>query len=224
MPPPTPVSARSAWPSGNAAPGEKIPPADGVVTLRSSHGPEETMKRLEAAVKAKGLYVFARVDHAASSTASEFPLRPTDLLIFGAAKVGLGEVREAAAQLFGKTRGHELWRRDLVEPRLGPFQLSRKAEQSRLVAERRAQHHSDRQARLAPMQRDRHAGLAGHVEELCERHELDQRLPIGVEIRIVRAQRPHRNRRLRKGRAEEEIVGLMERGHQPALPVDALQR
>src|SRR5271166_6085383 len=88
MPPPTPVSARSAWPSGNAAPGEKIPPADGVVTLRSSHGPEQTMKRLEAAVKAKGLYVFARVDHAASSTASEFPLRPTDLLIFGAAKVG----------------------------------------------------------------------------------------------------------------------------------------
>ena len=74
------------------------------------------------------------------------------------------------------------------------------------------------------MQRDRHAGLAGHVEELCERHELDQRLPIGVEIRIVRAQRPHRNRRLRKGRAEEEIVGLMERGHQPALPMDALQR
>ena len=46
------------------------------------------MKRLEAAVKAKGLYIFARVDHAASSTASEFPLRPTDLLIFGAAKVG----------------------------------------------------------------------------------------------------------------------------------------
>src|SRR5271166_6309082 len=87
MPPPTPASARSAWPSGNAAPGEKIPPPDGVVTPRSSHGPEETMKMLEAAVKAKGLYVFARVDHAASSTASEFPLRPTDLLIFGAAKV-----------------------------------------------------------------------------------------------------------------------------------------
>ena len=46
------------------------------------------MKRLEVAVKAKGLYIFARIDHAASSTASEFPLRPTDLLIFGAAKVG----------------------------------------------------------------------------------------------------------------------------------------
>ena len=46
------------------------------------------MKRLEAAVKAKGLYVFARVDHAASSTVSGLPLRPTDLLIFGAAKVG----------------------------------------------------------------------------------------------------------------------------------------
>ena len=46
------------------------------------------MKRLEAAVKAKGLCVFARVDHAANSTVSGLLLRPTDLLIFGAAKVG----------------------------------------------------------------------------------------------------------------------------------------
>lgn len=88
MPPSTSVSERSASPLGNAALGEKIRPAEGVITLRSKHGPEETMKRLEAAVKAKGLCVFARVDHSATSTASEFPLRPTDLLIFGAAGVG----------------------------------------------------------------------------------------------------------------------------------------
>ena len=46
------------------------------------------MKRLEAEVKAKGLTVFAHVDHAAGAAAVDMPLRPTDLLIFGNAKGG----------------------------------------------------------------------------------------------------------------------------------------
>ena len=37
--------------------------ADGLITIRSSYGPKETMNRLEAEVKAKGLTVFARIDH-----------------------------------------------------------------------------------------------------------------------------------------------------------------
>jgi uncharacterized protein (DUF302 family) len=36
----------------------------GLTTIKSSHPPHETMSRLEAAVKAKGLTVFARIDHA----------------------------------------------------------------------------------------------------------------------------------------------------------------
>ena len=63
-------------------------PADGLITLRSSFGPEETMKRLEAEVHARGMPVFAHVDHAAGAAALGMPLRPTDLLIFGAAKGG----------------------------------------------------------------------------------------------------------------------------------------
>jgi hypothetical protein len=43
---------------------------------------------LEAAVKAKGLTVFAHVDHAAGAAAVELPLRPTELLIFGNARGG----------------------------------------------------------------------------------------------------------------------------------------
>jgi uncharacterized protein (DUF302 family) len=62
--------------------------ADGLVTLRSSHGPKDTMARLEAAVKAKGLTIFAHVDHAAGAEAVGLELRPTDLLIFGNAKGG----------------------------------------------------------------------------------------------------------------------------------------
>jgi uncharacterized protein (DUF302 family) len=61
---------------------------DGLITKRSSFGPEETMKRAEAEVKAKGLTVFAHVDHAAGAAAAGMPLRPTDLLIFGNAKGG----------------------------------------------------------------------------------------------------------------------------------------
>jgi uncharacterized protein (DUF302 family) len=62
--------------------------ADGLVSLRSSNGPQDTIDRLEAAVKAKGMTVFARIDHAAGAAAAGLPLRPTDLLIFGNARGG----------------------------------------------------------------------------------------------------------------------------------------
>ena len=61
---------------------------EGLVTLRSNFGPKDTMDRLEAAVKAKGLTVFAHVDHAAGAAAVELSLRPTHLLIFGNARGG----------------------------------------------------------------------------------------------------------------------------------------
>jgi uncharacterized protein (DUF302 family) len=62
--------------------------AQGLTTIRSSHGPKDTMDRLEAAVKAKGMTVFARIDHAAGATAAGMSLRPTEVLIFGNAKAG----------------------------------------------------------------------------------------------------------------------------------------
>jgi uncharacterized protein (DUF302 family) len=46
------------------------------------------MNRLEAEVKAKGMTVFARIDHAAGAAAVGLSLRPTELLIFGNAKGG----------------------------------------------------------------------------------------------------------------------------------------
>ena len=61
---------------------------EGLMTRPSSLGPKETMNRLEAAVKAKGMTVFARVDHAAGAAEVGLPLRPTELLIFGNAKGG----------------------------------------------------------------------------------------------------------------------------------------
>ena len=46
------------------------------------------MNRLEAAVTAKGMTVFARIDHAAGASAVGLSLRPTEVLIFGNAKAG----------------------------------------------------------------------------------------------------------------------------------------
>ena len=62
--------------------------ADGLTTIRSSHGPKDTMDRLEAEVKAKGMTAFARIDHAAGAAAVGLSLRPTELLVFGNAKGG----------------------------------------------------------------------------------------------------------------------------------------
>ncbi len=62
--------------------------AEGLITLRSSFGPEETMSRFEAEVRARSMTIFAHIDHAAGAAAVGLLLRPTDLLIFGAAKGG----------------------------------------------------------------------------------------------------------------------------------------
>jgi uncharacterized protein (DUF302 family) len=60
----------------------------GLTTFKSSYPPQETMSRLETAVKAKGLTVFARIDHAEGASAAGLSLRPTEVLIFGNAKGG----------------------------------------------------------------------------------------------------------------------------------------
>jgi len=62
--------------------------AAGLTTIPSSHDPKNTMAKLEAEVMAKGMTVFAHVDHAAGAAAVGLQLRPTDLLIFGNARGG----------------------------------------------------------------------------------------------------------------------------------------
>jgi uncharacterized protein (DUF302 family) len=62
--------------------------ADGLTTLRSRFGPKETMDKLEVEVKAKGMAVFARIDHAEGAAAVGLSLRPTEVMIFGNAKAG----------------------------------------------------------------------------------------------------------------------------------------
>jgi uncharacterized protein (DUF302 family) len=61
---------------------------DGLVTLASKFTVKQTLDRLEADLKTKGITVFARIDHAAGAASVDMPLRPTELLIFGSPKGG----------------------------------------------------------------------------------------------------------------------------------------
>lgn len=61
---------------------------DGLITVPSAHSVKDTIDRLEADLKSKGMTVFARIDHAAGAQGAGLALRPTELLIFGNAKAG----------------------------------------------------------------------------------------------------------------------------------------
>ncbi len=57
--------------------------ADGMISVASPRSAVDTMNRLEALVKERGLNVFARIDHAAGAAKVGKTLRSTELLIFG---------------------------------------------------------------------------------------------------------------------------------------------
>jgi uncharacterized protein (DUF302 family) len=61
---------------------------NGLVTVKSTHGVKDTIDKLAAVVAAKGMQVFARIDHGEGASEVGLPLRPTELLIFGNAKGG----------------------------------------------------------------------------------------------------------------------------------------
>jgi len=71
----------------------------GLMIHRSTFDAKQTADRLVAAIQARGLTLFARVDHAAGATAVGMPLRPTELLMFGNARGGTPLMQ--AAQTIG---------------------------------------------------------------------------------------------------------------------------
>jgi uncharacterized protein (DUF302 family) len=60
----------------------------GLITAKSRYDVGETADRLATAVEARGMTVFARIDHAAGAKQAGLELGPTELLIFGSAKAG----------------------------------------------------------------------------------------------------------------------------------------
>jgi uncharacterized protein (DUF302 family) len=62
--------------------------APGLTSKQSPFGAKEKMDRLEAALKAGGAAIFARIDHAAGAASAGMELRPTEVIVFGNPKGG----------------------------------------------------------------------------------------------------------------------------------------
>jgi uncharacterized protein (DUF302 family) len=60
----------------------------GIVDIPSPYSVPETLARVEALLKEKGLAIFARIDHSGEAEKVGLKMRPTQLLIFGSPKAG----------------------------------------------------------------------------------------------------------------------------------------
>ena len=61
---------------------------DGIVKIPSRHSVDETVDKLEAILKSKGVTLFALVDHSGEAEKVGMKMPPTKLLIFGNPKAG----------------------------------------------------------------------------------------------------------------------------------------
>ncbi|MBI4724717.1 MAG: DUF302 domain-containing protein [Rhodomicrobium sp.] len=62
--------------------------SNGVVTIASDAGPEETLGRLKSGIASMGLTLFAVIDHAKNAGEAGLSLRPSVVAVFGNAKAG----------------------------------------------------------------------------------------------------------------------------------------
>ena len=60
----------------------------GIVSIPSNHSVDQTVEKLEEILKAKGVKLFALVDHSGEAERAGMKMRPTKLLIFGNPKGG----------------------------------------------------------------------------------------------------------------------------------------
>jgi uncharacterized protein (DUF302 family) len=74
--------------SADSVLGPPPPAAEGIVNKLSPYSAPETLRRLEKAVQAKGLTVFAQIDHSGEAERVGLTLRPTHVLIFGSPRAG----------------------------------------------------------------------------------------------------------------------------------------
>ncbi len=63
-------------------------PDSGIVTVQSRHSVDQTVEKIEALLRAKGVKLFALVDHSGEAESAGLQMRPTKLLIFGNPKGG----------------------------------------------------------------------------------------------------------------------------------------
>lgn len=62
--------------------------ANGIIDKLGNHSVDETAEKLQAILRAKGIALFALVDHSGEAAKVGMKMRPTKLLIFGNPKAG----------------------------------------------------------------------------------------------------------------------------------------
>ena len=63
-------------------------PGEGIVTKPSRYSAAETLSRLEAEIRAKGIKIFALIDHGGEAEKAGMSMPPAKVLIFGNPKGG----------------------------------------------------------------------------------------------------------------------------------------
>ncbi len=77
-----------APPAANPAPASPTVTGNGISTLPSHHSVDETVARLTGLLEAKGVKVFAVIDHSGEAAKAGLAMPPTKLVIFGNPKAG----------------------------------------------------------------------------------------------------------------------------------------
>jgi len=62
--------------------------ANGLIVVQSKHSVDETVLRLEAAFREKGMQVFAVIDHSGEAEKVGLKMAPTKVILFGSPKGG----------------------------------------------------------------------------------------------------------------------------------------
>jgi uncharacterized protein (DUF302 family) len=63
-------------------------PDNGIITKPSNHSVDETVEKLKSILQAKGVMLFALVDHSGEAARAGLKMPPTKLLIVGSPKAG----------------------------------------------------------------------------------------------------------------------------------------
>jgi uncharacterized protein (DUF302 family) len=77
---------KSVQPEKNEEP--LMPANNGIVSKKSNHSVDETLEKLKSMLQAKGVAIFAIVDHSGEAEKVGLKMPPTKLIIFGSPKAG----------------------------------------------------------------------------------------------------------------------------------------
>src|SRR6266403_319338 len=64
------------------------PESNGIIDIPSTHSVDETVEKFKEILLAKGVTLFALIDHSGEAVKVGLKMRPTQLLIFGSPKAG----------------------------------------------------------------------------------------------------------------------------------------